>query len=168
MSPRIKSPSLATRESFEAFVDEVARSEVSLRALEARRDKRIQAIRDECDPAIAELRARRDNTALGCDKFATDHRDELFTGASKSNETALATYGFRLGNPTLKTLSKITWEHVARILHINRRDEYLRVKTEVAKDLILRDAGKLDLKALGVRVTQSESFYIEPKDQPTA
>lgn len=172
-SSRLKAPSLTTRLEFERCVDDLTRTTVAIRNLEARRDEEIQRVRVEWQRSIAEAEARVKTLTLIAEKFATEHRDELFPGKEKSAQTTLATYGFRLGNQQLKTLSRVTWEKVLAELDRRRFRRWIRVKKEVAKDAMLAAAKRSTrtlavLLELGVKVVQEETFFVEPKDKPAA
>lgn len=167
-STRIKAPVITTRTAFQTSVDELARIEVELRAAEAARDEELQAVRDEHAETIDSLAARRDRLILATEKYAADHRDELFPGKIKSAETSLAVFGFRLGQPTLKLLNrKWTWQAVMDALQHHSLSHLIRTKCEPDKDGI-KQLPPEQIAALGCRIDQAEAFYVEPKEQPSA
>lgn len=76
--------------------------------------------------------------------------------------------GWRKGMPSLKTLKGWKWDRVLNVLKV-AFPEYVRVKEEVAKNVILdqRDTiGDDRLKRMGVYVDQSPEFFVEPHKQP--
>lgn len=166
---RIKAPSLSSRTEFDHAVDEIARLTVELRKQEARRDARLQTIRDEYEPACVALGQQIKGLTLAAEKFADERRDELFSGKTKSAETNLALFGFRKGNPTLKLLSKAwTWERVVETLEALKLTRFIRRKDpEPDKDALKQELDDAALAKVGCRVEQSETFFIEPKEQPT-
>ena len=101
--------------------------------------------------------------------FCRKHRRDL--GDAKSCVLDNGVVGWNLGNPTLSLLrQRGDWKHpLAAICRAGRRlKHWIRVKVEIAKAVALADyaAGRVtdeDLAALGLRVTQVERFYIEPK-----
>jgi len=98
--------------------------------------------------------------ALAAEKYAEDHRYELFVGKVKSAETALAVFGFRLGQPTLKTLSKAwTWERVLEALIERGLKRFVRTKQEPDKEALKQHMSAEELAGVGCR--------IEPKDRAT-
>ena len=99
MTNRIKASSLKTRAEFEAAIDDIARLTVAIRRAEAARDARLQLVRDEYDPPCVAVAEQIEAKALAVEKYAEQHREELLPGKLKSAETALALYGFRLGQP---------------------------------------------------------------------
>jgi phage host-nuclease inhibitor protein Gam len=163
---RIKAPSLKTRLDFEHAVDELARTTVELRKAQARRDTRLQDIRDEYEPACRALSEQIDGLSLAAEKYAEEHRDELMPGKVKSAETPLALYGFRLGQPTLKTLSKAwTWDRVLEELAARDLTRYIRTTRAPDKDAMKQHLTPEQLAGVGCRIDQTETFFVEAKDQ---
>jgi phage host-nuclease inhibitor protein Gam len=175
-SKRIKATGLTNRLDFETTVDRIAYAQTELRALEAERDHAVLVAQATHALAIEDLYKEIEAKAALCEKFAEEHRAELLPGTAKSNETPLSRYGFRLGNPTLKTLSKWTWEKVIAALDRFQMNDCIRVKREVDKDAILCKGGDgaidgyenakkraVALNEVGLRIVQAETFYIEPK-----
>ncbi|HEX2861176.1 MAG TPA: host-nuclease inhibitor Gam family protein [Lacunisphaera sp.] len=168
---RIKSTGLTNRLDFETTVDRIAYAQTELRQLEAERDAAVLVAQAthvlEIEELISEIKAK----AALCEKFADEHRAELLPEKAKSTETPLSRYGFRTGMPQLKLLAKWTWEKVVEA--IDRRgldDEYIRVKREPAKDLMIADLTAKGIlgedtqpSQVGVRFFQTETFFIEPK-----
>jgi phage host-nuclease inhibitor protein Gam len=161
-----------TRSEFEASIDRIAELTVRLRGLEARRDKKIQAVRDEFAADIDAALKERDALVVTAEAFAFDHRGELFSGSSKTASTAQALYGLRLGQPTLKLLSrKWTWAAVLEALKaVPGIPRFIRVSEEVDKDALKAQLGDKpeELAKLGCRIEQTEGFWVEPRDTAIA
>lgn len=163
---RIKATSLKSRAEFDAAVDQLARTTVELRKLEAARDEQLQTVRAKYDGPCADRGAAIEGLALVIEKYAEEHRDELFTGKVKSAETALALFGFRLGQPTLKTLSKAwTWDRVLEQLDALKLDRFIRTKRECDKEAMKAHLDAAALATVGCRIDQAETFFVEPKEQ---
>jgi phage host-nuclease inhibitor protein Gam len=164
---RIKPATFTLREEFERAIDEIAKLETAKRALAAARDAAVQAVQEEHGPDIQNAADQIEGLTLLCEKYALTHRDELLSGDRKSAETPLAVFGFRLGNVTLKLLNrKWTWEQVVEALKsAPTLRRYVRVKEEVDKDGIKAnpDLDDARLAGLGLRLEQTETFFIEPK-----
>ncbi|MEO5914824.1 MAG: host-nuclease inhibitor Gam family protein [Luteolibacter sp.] len=162
---KAKLPAIETNDQLHNTVDEIARLEVRLRGLEAKRDVAIQLVRAEHDEQIEADNSRLASLLKLAATYANCHRESLFTGGLKSAACALARFGFRSGNPTLKTLNKKwTWEKILAELKIAKK--YFRSVTteEVDKEAI--KAAKLtdvELAALGLRIDSGETFYVESK-----
>ena len=164
-SPRVKSTGLATKLDFEIAIDRVAYATTELRAAEAERDAAVQAAQATHAERISELQDEIKAKAALCEKFADEHRADLLPGKAKSNETPFARYGFRDGNPTLKLLNKkCSWDSVVAGLKLLGLKKFIRTFEEPDKDGIKTaqlTQDKMDM--LGLRIAQSETFYIEPK-----
>ena len=168
MSTRIKAPSLKTRAEFDTAVDELARLTVELRRAEARRDTKIQVVRDELEPACVAIKDQITGLALVAEKFAEAHREELLPGKIKSAETPLAVFGFRLGQPTLLLLNKkCSWAGVVLAAKSLGLGQLIRKSEEEPNKDAIKAAKLSDatLAQLGVRINQSESFFVEPKER---
>lgn len=164
MSKRITATGLGTRAEFEAAVNETAHLQTRLRLLEAKRDRKIQAIQEEYAKEIDPLSEEIDALVSRAQAYAETHRDELFRDGLKSAETELATYGFRVGNPTLKTLNKKwTWETVLAAVKRKFRGDYIRTTEELAKDELKSRLTDAELAEVGCRIEQRETFGITPK-----
>lgn len=169
MSPRIKAKSFTTREQFDAAVDLIATLQVSLRSAEAERDAEIQAVRDDHAEVIDDLKARLEAQAVLAEKYAEEHRGELLPAGRKSAETALATFGWRTGNPTLVLASKKwSWEAVLTAVKELFPGRFVRTVEEVDKEAIKTQLGPDQLPLVGVKISQKEPFFIEAKEQPSA
>lgn len=176
---RIKAPTIANRAAFDLVVDGIAKATTSLRALEARRDAQIQKIQEAHAPDIAELEQEIDLAASMAEKYADEHRAELIPGKVKSAETPLARFGYRLGNRTVALLNrKCSWEAALKLLKAFGYHTCVRQAEEVNKEQVLAttdelgfigiesDIGRINITALaniGLKINQSESFFIEPK-----
>lgn len=170
MTTRIKPTDLTfrSRDDFERDgIDQIAAHTVTLRYLETERDRRIQAVRDVFADDIAQISHGRTALVMRAERYALAHRDELLPARRQSTETALARWGFRIGQPTLKTLARVTWKKVLAQIKATGRAELVRTKEDIDKEA-LRKLDPATLSSLGVRVDQVETFYIEPKDQPFA
>ncbi|MDX2110597.1 MAG: host-nuclease inhibitor Gam family protein [Verrucomicrobiota bacterium] len=168
MTTRLKSKSTGLTSSieFRSTIDQIATLQLRANLLIARRDKKIQAIREEADGEIGATQAERDRLLLLAESYASAHRDELLPTDRKSVETPLAIFGFRIGNPTLKTLnSRWTWERVKERCQELKLTQFLVQKETLDKDRIKTDlTTDAALANIGCRIEQAESFFIEPKD----
>lgn len=152
-----------TKEEAFALADDVAREIVANRALVAERDAAIQAIQDKFNPLIEAADKGIDAKIAQVAVFARANRGEFFS-EKKSCETPLSVMSFRYGNPTLKTLSgKDTWEDVVQLLKDDREGrKFVKVKEEADKRGLLKKEADW-LAKFRLRVTQSETFAIDPK-----
>lgn len=163
---RIKALSLRSRAEFDQTIDQLARLTVALRQAEAARDEQLQAVRALHDGPCADLKTEIERLALAAEKYAEGHRDDLLPGKAKSAETALAIFGWRLGQPTLKTLNKAwTWDRVLEELGARGLSRFIRTKREPDKDALKVHLQPEELAAVGCRIDQAETFFVEPKER---
>jgi phage host-nuclease inhibitor protein Gam len=164
-------PALKTREDAESSARHAAEIIIKIRAANNEIDEKITAIKAAYELELSDLQQQLEiHTTLL--KDWTDANPEPF-GKSKSLDLTHATIGYRTGQPTLKTRPGWTWDRVLENLQTNHADHYIRSKSEPNKQAILGDRDTLGpegLSKLGCRVTQDETFYVEPKltEQPAA
>ena len=157
-----------TNEEAIALADEVAREIVDNRALVDARDVDIQVVQDKYNAQIEAADKSIDAKIAMLAVWAKEHRKDLF-GDKKSYETPLAILSFRYGNPTLKLLSsKDSWDDVIAQLKADKEGkEFVKVKEEVDKRGLLKMAAEW-LAKFRMRVTQSETFAVDPKTDKMA
>ncbi len=161
---RVKAEGFATRAEFEAAVDRIARKEVERRKLAAVRDKALQDVQERHNPKIDALRDEIDALAARADAYAKENRAELIPAGRQGADTPLANYGFRWGNKALVLLSsRWSWEAVIASLRKAGLEGFVRVKEEVAKDAAKEELSEPVLAQHGMRIRQSETFWVEPK-----
>lgn len=163
MPPRLKSTaSIETRAQFDSTVDSICKLQLEREQLITLRDLQLAEIMEEHNPKIEAIGAEISAKIVLCEKYAITHRETLF-GKLKSASSSLGLFGFRTGNPTLVLLNrKWKWADVLTALKSIGKTDLIRTKEEPNKDAIklLDDA---ELAAIGLRIAQDESFFIEPK-----
>jgi phage host-nuclease inhibitor protein Gam len=155
-----------TREEMENCVREICALTIRQDGLMADMDTDLQRVRDRYQIDLAEVEMNLKTELDRAHDWAERHPEEFAT--KKSVAFVHGTAGFRTGTPKLKTLSGMTWEKVLDVME-RLFPEYVRRKNEVDKDKIIADREVLppnDLKAMGVKVVQDESFYVEPNREP--
>ncbi|MDD3276975.1 MAG: host-nuclease inhibitor Gam family protein [Kiritimatiellales bacterium] len=161
---RVKSLGFETRSEFDSALDDVAAMSVSLRKMEADRDEELQAVQEAYNDDILDVKEKIKGLLAQAEKYALSHRAELLPVGKKSGETSLALFGFRTGNPTLALLNKKwTWEEVINALKSMSLSEFIVTKQAADKDALKAKLTDSELAAVGCRVAQSESFWVEPK-----
>lgn len=163
-----KATGIATRGEFEDKINAAAETEVHLRRLKADMDAELQAIRDKYDPQTKPLETRLETLLNACGTYAALHQDEVLKPGLRQGETALALYGFRLGNPTLVLLNrKHTWKTVCAAIRdrgTTWTDKYLKLPDPKPNKDALKTLSDEELASLGCRVEQTDSFYIDARD----
>lgn len=163
MASRLKSTAAITSQNqFESTVDDICKLQLDREQLVTLRDRLLSEIMEEHNPKIEAIGADISAKLVLCEKFATTHRESLF-GKFKSASSSLGLFGFRTGNPKLVLLNrKWKWSDVLEALKSLGKTELIRTKEEPDKDAIkkLEDS---ELAAIGLRIDQDETFFIEPK-----
>jgi len=164
---KINLPLIATRDEAEATMNELANCANNKRLLQARLDKAVLKLQEEAAPGISQ-----------CDQAILAKSDALrawaesnpgeFAKGRKSIDFLSGTLGFRTGTPKLGLLSRAwNWEKVLALLQSTPMyQKYVRTKPEVDKEKILAQAAAekcFDPGYMGMKITQDESFYVEPK-----
>lgn len=157
---------IRTREELEAAVGEYAKHAFARASLVLEMDKRINAIRQEFDERVAELDGQLESMFGDLEAWAMLNPGEFVS--KRSLELVHGVLGFRTGNPTLKCVKGVKWDHVLDMLMCNRMANYIRTTSEVNKDSVIADREKIGadrLQALGMRVEQADRFYVELKSE---
>lgn len=149
------------RAEFCQTLDDIARKGVELDTLQAAKEDALQQVLTEHDPRISELAKEIDRLTKMAEQWASPRREELFPAGKKSSTTALTTYGYRLGQPTLKPAQGWTWDKVVALLQATRRKAYLVTKVTPDKEAIRLHVKPNKLAKLGMQIKQEETFYIE-------
>jgi phage host-nuclease inhibitor protein Gam len=166
---RIKSalsPLLESRDDAEACLNDLANAVNNLRQAQAIRDARVLEINEHYAPAFALLdqSIREYTTAL---QLWAEANPSDFPKGRKSLVMTSGTIGFRTGTPKLSLLSRAwKWDSVLEALRRSAR-RFIRTKEEIDKDSIIKEHSvsaitAADLSTWGLKVTQQESFFVEP------
>lgn len=161
-----KLPAIVSNDQLLTTIDDIARLEVSIRALEAKRDAAVQLVRTEHDKRIEEDKVRLKSLMKLAANYSGANRPSLFKMA-KSAFSALARFGFRSGNPTVKALNKKCTEEFI-LGKLKALGKYIRTVEVIDKELIHADykAEKLtdaQLADMGLRIDSGETFFVESK-----
>jgi len=162
--PRIKAESFKNREEFEAAVDRIARLELERRRIESDRDAEVQAVLESHAAELTTRKAEIEALVGRASAYAKEHRDDLLPKGKQSSEAGTANYGFRWGTKALALLSSSwSWSSVIESLQASGLGRFVRIKTEVDKDAVKDQLPESTLALHGMRVRQTESFWVEPK-----
>jgi len=158
------STTIKTREELESVLGEYASAAIARGQLTLAMDEKINLVRKDYEGRLAELDDMLQGLFEDMEAWAVLHPAEFMP--KRSIDLVHGTLGFRTGNPTLKTIKGVKWEHVLDMLKCNRMGSYVRTIEEPNKDALLADReaiGAERLQALGLRVEQAERFYADPK-----
>lgn len=180
---------LRSRERAERTVREIIDAQIQREKLTATRDAAVAKVLAQHDPEIDAHTARIDRDFELLENWADENAEE-FAGA-KSIVLGGHRLGWRTGQPTVKTRGKLTFKTiVARLVEAGGelKARFVREKPELNKEAVLelnriasgtvlpagadamnpdeiesaRQLARAELKQLGVQVTQTEAFYLEP------
>jgi phage host-nuclease inhibitor protein Gam len=142
-------------ESFAGYNSCTAR----LQVLEGKMNEELTAIKEKYESRINKLQEEKEGHFEVMQVYAESH-PELFE-KKKSAEYTHGVIGFRTGQPKLATLRGFPWAGVFTLVK-EKLSSYIRTKEEVNKELLLADRERIDLSSVGLKVTQDETFYVEP------
>jgi len=159
-------PTTITKAEAEEAFAEYAQADAKQQQITSKMDEQITKIREKYAADITELSEQKDAAFDIMHAYAENNRDDF--GKKKSMDFTHGTIGFRTGTPALKTAKGFTWKSVTVLLAKGFKD-YVRQVTEPAKDKILADRLKPEVKLMmdecGIVVDQAETFFIEPKKE---
>ena len=168
---KINLPFPTTRDEAECLMTDLAIVVNNQRKIQADRDAAVLEINERCAPDLAQ-----------CEELIKAHTEALrawaeanpdqFPKGRKSLPMSNGVLGFRTGTPKLSLFSRaFTWEKVLQALRAaSAWCNYIRIKEEVDKEAILashsqcldKPTFEADLRRFGIKVSQDESFYVEP------
>lgn len=166
MKTRIsKSLTLVIRDRAEAetHVNTVAALVNERRATAAEMDEKILNLKKEYELELANLNVQIKVGTDNLEAWALANPEEF--GKAKSIEFLAGRIGFRTGTPKLTLLSRAwNWEKVTSAVE-HLLPNFIRNKPEVDKEAIIAQREELAefLPGVGLKVTQGESFFVEPK-----
>lgn len=149
------------RVDFIKTLDDIARKGVELDTLQAAKETALQQVLTDHDPGISDLTTEINSLVKVAEQWASPRREELFPKGRKSGTTALTTYGYRLGQPSLKPAKGWTWDKIVALLKTTRRKAYLVTKVTPDKDAIRQHVKPHKLAKLGLKIEQVETFFVE-------
>ncbi len=166
MKNRIKltRPAIKNRSDLEGMVLAIAKLTLERNIHQTNLDQELTSIRAQYEADLTSLSQELDQKVELVRAWAEANPDE-FKGL-KSLDLVFGVIGWRTGQPTLKTLSGWTWDRVLEKLETIGWFSYIRSKKEVNKQQILAERETIapeNLRAIGVKIAQSEAFYVEPK-----
>jgi phage host-nuclease inhibitor protein Gam len=139
-----------------------------LEALTAERDMAVAAASQKFEGIMDDAKTRRDELQAALREYYMAHVDELEKEGRRSIQLVNGTMGRRMAPPKLALLNRSwTWAAVMVRLREKYGARFLRLRDpEIDKDLVKAELAIEELKALGVRIDQDETFYAEPARMP--
>ncbi|MBN8246220.1 MAG: host-nuclease inhibitor Gam family protein [Verrucomicrobia bacterium] len=166
MSKRIKhtAPAIRSRSEAEDVLGQIRQLTIERNQRMLERDHVIQGIQEQHAGPLEAIETELTQKTELLSGWADANPSE-FAG-KKSLQMTHGQVGWRVGNPTLKTLSGWTWDRVLeKLKSAATYAGFIRTKQEVDKAAILAMRESLldgDLREMGVRVVQEDAFFVEP------
>lgn len=129
-------------------------------------DAAILAAKERHSARLAEIAAEVKDKAALVQTYAEANPEDF--GKLKSLRFEVGTIGFRTGTPKLKTLSGWTFDRVlAKLKEVLWGAAFIRIHEEVDKEELISGFGQGmltadELREIGTRVVQDETFFVEP------
>lgn len=167
MTPKKPTPIPQTLADVEGLMAQVAAADAAARKITAQMDAEITRIRERYAAALDAEKAAREAAEEQIASWAELHKADF--GERRSMALTHGTIGWRLGNPAVKLRVRVRAEQALEMVKA-RLPEYVRTVEELDKAALLAAyAGKAltdaDLEACGLRISQTERFYLEPKTE---
>ena len=144
-----------------------AEASSNLKRIESEIELSIQKVREKYATEVESLREDQERSMSRLQYFAEFHREDLFS-KKKSKDYSHGTIGFRIGQWKCLGAGKKALEAIKAL----KMKKFIRQKEEIDKEKIIdsrEDANAMkQLNAIGVKVTQDETFYIEVKEEELA
>ncbi len=160
-----------TYKEAQAIVGEYAKLDAKLIEKQALLDQKITTLREEAADELNELKGAKKELLTNIQLFAETNREKYFS-KKKSLDMQHGEIGFRIGTPKLTGIPR-KGEKLDKLVDYLRQymPDFLRIKTEINKELIIADREKEEtqthLKVQGLKITRSETFFIELKKEET-
>ncbi len=168
MKPKTKAPQ--SLEDVEGLLAQVAAADAAARRLTAQMDAELTRVRERFAPALDAERARREE-AEGLIACWAELNKAAF-GARRSLALTHGIIGWRLGTPACRLRARVKAEAALEQVRL-RLPEYVRNIQEIDRAALIGayTGGALtaaDLEACGLRIAQTERFFVEPKTEMAA
>ncbi len=153
----------------EELLAQVAASDAATRKVTAQMDAEITRIREKYAAILDREKTLREAAEEQIASWAELNKADF--GDRRSMVLTHGTIGWRLGNPAVKLRARVKADQALE--QVKRRlPEYVRRVEELDKAALLSAyTGKAisaeDLEACGLKITQTERFYCEPKSEET-
>lgn len=159
-----------TREAADEALATYAKADAQAAKIAADIELQCVKIREKYADKLSELEGEKAEAFDTLQAYASENKGDLFT-KKRSLDMVHGTIGFRTGTPKLKTLKGFTWASALTLVK-EFLPGYIRQTEEIAKDKLLADRDYKDMPEqmakCGIRATQDEVFFVEPKKEEAA
>lgn len=169
---KIKLPTLTTRDDAEFAMNTLAMLVISQRKLIADRDAAVLRINENTAVPLASCESQIASLTDQLRAWSEANPSE-FPKNAKSIKLTSGILGFRTGTPKLSLISRAwSWEKVLTAMKqiSEMAAGFIRTKEGVNKEELIgfyslpeyKPHAERDLRRIGLKVTQDETFYVEP------
>ena len=163
---KVKLPAIVTRDEAEAVMTELAQRANNLRKIIAGRDAAVLRINEAFAADIGAAKKDIDDKTDIIRAWAEANPDQ-FPKGRKSLALANGTLGFRTGTPKLALLNR-KWTWAKALLAVRTLlPAFIRDTPEIDKEALIaqrdEEAIQYGLSHAGLKITNDESFFIEPR-----
>ena len=160
-----------TPEQFDNALAQVASIDAQIEKKTAQMDVEVNKIREKYSASLNELEAEKEKQKILVKTYCVENKRELFANM-RHIDTVYGAVGFQLGTPAVKWVKDFTEAMSVKKLKDNPGLKiYVRTIEEVNKQALIaeRDNPMVAplLEECGIRITQTESFYIKLKKEDT-
>lgn len=147
----------------ETLMERMAEKQNQVQALEAEMNERITQLKGEYKDLLEPHKEEFKSLMFQLKEYALHFKEKLFQ-EKRSLKTMFGTFGFRLGNPSVKQQKGVPVEETLKRLR-ERAPQWMITKESINKEAILGDReneeARKALAGCGLEIKQSESFYVE-------
>jgi phage host-nuclease inhibitor protein Gam len=158
---------IQTRDEADVFMGRLAELQTASDALTAEMDAEIQAVRQAYEKRLNRLAESTKPLTVALQFWAEMNKE---TWPAKSLDLVHGRLGFRTGTPSVRLVRGVT--EAAALDFIRQRAEwaarYIRTADSINREALITDRELLTpatQAAMGIKIAQSEPFYIEPKHE---
>ena len=153
--------------SLDSSMSDLCKFELKNDELTNEMNERIQALRAKYSDRLEALSTKSKEMRVAIIAYARANRQTLFPLNRKSLRLTNGVVGYRQGRASLQLQEGNTWDDVLEALQEAKAKDYIRIKFEVNRSLLLSRSddpkvAKL-ISRVGLQVISEEQYYVETK-----
>ena len=166
--PKRASVELGTIADCQAAMGGLLAAVTDLETLTAERDMAVAAASKKFESPMDDAKMRRDDLSAALKTYYMAHVEELEKDGRRSVQLANGVMGRRMSPAKLMLVNR-SWTWAAVLVRLREKfgSRFLRLRDpEIDKDLVKAELAIEELRALGLKLEQDETFYAEPARMP--
>jgi phage host-nuclease inhibitor protein Gam len=166
--PKKAGKALASVEDCSSAMSDLVIAQTQLEALVADRNREVATVQARYETSIDRAREAVGALEASLEDYYYAHIPEIEAGGKKHLDTANGRMGRRVNPPKLSPLNRSwTWKRIIDLVQVVYKERFLlKPKPEIDRDKLRCELAAEELKQLGLKVDQGETFYIEPARLP--